>query len=86
MVSEWQSTSRHQMFDLVLAPQVVAVVWVAEDSTSRGLIIRLIIQTIRLDPSGPNAIDSALNVSRADRSGPDQFDAEHQATDLAVGT
>jgi hypothetical protein len=34
-----------------------------------GLIIRLIIQTILLDPSGA-----------------DQIDAEHQATDLVVGS
>jgi hypothetical protein len=49
------------------------------------LIIRLIIQTIRRDPSGSVWIDEALNVSRPDPSGTDQIDAEHQATDLAVG-
>ena len=48
------------------------------------LIIPLIIQTIRLVPSGPVWIDEAPNVSRADPSGADQSDAEHQATDLAV--
>jgi len=37
---------------LVLAPPVTAVVWVTEDSASHGLIIRLIIQTIRRDRSG----------------------------------
>jgi hypothetical protein len=49
------------------------------------LIIRLIIQTIRRDPSGAIWTDEALNVSRPDPSGADQIDAEHQATDLAVG-
>jgi hypothetical protein len=48
------------------------------------LIIRLIIQTIRPHPSGPIGIDEAPNLSRADPSGADQTDAEHQATDLAV--
>jgi len=48
------------------------------------LIIRLIIQTIRRDPSGSNQIDDASNVSRPDPSGADQIDAEHQATDLAI--
>src|SRR5215207_8546348 len=52
---------------------------------SRALIIRLIIQTIRRDPAGADQIDEASNVSRPDRSGADQIDAEHQATDLAVG-
>src|SRR5215204_525307 len=51
----------------------------------RGLIIRLIIQTIRRDRSGSVWIDDPSNVSRPDRSGADQIDAEHQATDLAVG-
>jgi hypothetical protein len=46
----------------------------------------LIIQTIRLDPSGSVWTDEALNVSRPDRSGADQIDAEHQATDLALGS
>jgi hypothetical protein len=54
------------------------------NSSPRGLIIRLIIQTIRRDPSGSVWIDEAPNVSRPDRSGADQIDAEHQATDLAV--
>jgi hypothetical protein len=49
------------------------------------LIIRLIIQTIRLDPSGFVWIDEASNMSRPDPSGADQIDAEHQATDLKVG-
>jgi hypothetical protein len=48
------------------------------------LIIRLIIQTIRRVPSGPDATDEPPNLSRADPSGADQIDAEHQATDLAV--
>jgi hypothetical protein len=51
----------------------------------RWLIIYLIIQTIRQAPSRPDAIDEVPDVSRPDPSGTDQFDAEHQATDLAVG-
>jgi hypothetical protein len=51
----------------------------------RGLIIRLIIQTIRRDPSGSDGIDEAPNVSSPDPSGADQSDAEHQATDLPLG-
>jgi len=50
------------------------------------LIIRLIIQTIRRDPSGSVWIDEASNESRPDPSGPDQIDAEHQATDPAVAS
>jgi len=46
------------------------------------VIIRLIIQTIRRDPSGSVWIDEASNVSRPDPSGADHIDAEHQATDL----
>ena len=56
-----------------------------EGAASHGLIIRLIIQTIRRDPSGAIWTDEASNVSRPDPSGADQIDAEHQATDLAVG-
>jgi hypothetical protein len=48
------------------------------------LIICLIIQTIRWDPSGAVQIDEASNVSRPDPSGADQIDAEHQATDLGL--
>jgi hypothetical protein len=64
---------------------VLAVVRVTEGAASRGLIIRLITQTIRRDPSGSVWIDKAPNLSSPDRSGADQIDAEHQATDLAVG-
>ena len=46
---------------LVPAPPAVAVVWVTEDSAPRRLIIRLIIQTIRLDPSGAVWTDEAPN-------------------------
>ena len=49
-----------------------------------GLIIRLIIQTIRRDPTGSDQIDKAFNLSRPDPSGADQIDAEHQPTDVAV--
>jgi hypothetical protein len=49
------------------------------------LIIRLIIQTIRRDRSGSVWIDDAPDVSSPDPSGANQADAEHQATDLAVG-
>jgi hypothetical protein len=57
---------------------------VTEGAASHGLIIRLIIQTIRQDPSGAVWNDEAPNVSRPDPSGADQTDAEHQSTDLAV--
>jgi hypothetical protein len=73
------------MESLVTAPPVVTVVWAAEDSSPRRLIIRSIIQTIRLDPSRSAWIDEAPNLSRPDPSGTDQTDVEHQATDLAVG-
>jgi hypothetical protein len=45
---------------------------------------RLIIQTIRLDPSGSDQIDDPSNLSRPDPSGADQIDVEHQATDLEM--
>jgi hypothetical protein len=48
------------------------------------LIIPVIIQTIRLDPSEPDAIDGPSHLSRPDPSGADQIDAKHQPTDLAV--
>jgi hypothetical protein len=50
------------------------------------LIIHLIIQTIRQDPSGSVWIDDASDVSRPDPSGAHQSDVEHQTTDLAAGT
>ena len=40
--------------------------------TASRLIIPMIIRTIRLDPSGPDQIDEAPNVSRPDPSGADQ--------------
>jgi hypothetical protein len=49
------------------------------------LIIHLIIQTIRQDPSGSVWIDEASDVSRPDPSGAHQSVVEHQTTDLAVG-
>jgi hypothetical protein len=49
------------------------------------LIIPLIIQTIRLDPSGSIWTDQASNLTSQIPTGADQADAEHQATDLAVG-
>ena len=53
---------------------------------SRGwqLIIGLIIQTIRRVPSRSVGIDEAPNLSRADPSGADQIDTEHQSTDLVL--
>jgi hypothetical protein len=45
----------------------------------------LIIQTIQQDPSEAIWTDEASNVSRPDPSGADQIDAEHQATELALG-
>ena len=64
---------------------MVAVISLVEGAASHGLIIRLIIQTIRRDPSGPDAIDEASDVSRQYPSGADQVDAEHQATDWRLG-
>jgi hypothetical protein len=64
---------------------MVPVVWTAaEDSASRRLIIRLIVQAIRRDPSGSVWIDEVSNLSRPDRSGADHSDLEHQATDLVL--
>jgi hypothetical protein len=68
----------HQTQDLVLDRR-------GSSSCLLCLIIRLIIQTIRQDPSGSVWIDDPSNVSRPVPSGADQIDAEHQATDLAVG-
>jgi hypothetical protein len=48
------------------------------------LIIPLIIQTIRLDPSGSDQIDDPSNVSRPDPSGADQADAEHPSRNRKV--
>jgi len=44
----------------------------------------LVIQTIRRVPSRSDWIDDPPDLSRADPSGADQTDAEHQATDLVV--
>ena len=60
------------------------MICVAEGGAA-GLSIRLIIQSIRRDPSRSDQIDGPSNVSRPDPSGADQIDAAHQATDLAVG-
>jgi hypothetical protein len=49
-----------------------------------ALIIPMIIQTIRLDPAGADWIDGAPNVSRPDRSGAVQSDAEHPARNRKV--
>ena len=49
----------------------------ASDSVGQPLIIRLIIQTILLYPSGAVWTDEAGNVSRLDPSGAVQIDAEH---------
>jgi len=48
------------------------------------LIIPMIIQTIRLDPSGALWTDEAPNVSRLDPSGADQIDAEHPSRNRKV--
>jgi hypothetical protein len=48
------------------------------------LIIRLIIQTILLDPSGAVWTDWAGNVSRLDPSGAIQADAEHPSRNRKV--
>jgi hypothetical protein len=54
-------------------------------SVGCALIIPMIIPTIRRVASGPVWIDDTSNLSRPDPSGADQIDAEHQATELAVG-
>jgi hypothetical protein len=48
------------------------------------LTIRLIIQTIRQDPSESVWTDDLSNVSRPDPSATDQIEVEHQASDLVV--
>jgi hypothetical protein len=48
------------------------------------LIIRLIIQTILLYPSGAVWTDGPSNVSRLDPSGADQADAEHPSRNRKV--
>jgi hypothetical protein len=70
--------------EYLMPSTVLAVARVAEGAASHGLIIRLIIQTIRRDPSGAVWTDEPSNVSRLDPSGANHIDAEHQATDLAV--
>jgi hypothetical protein len=59
--------------------------WCCSSELAALLDHPLIIQTIRRDLSGSVGIDEAPNLSRADPSGADQIDAEHQATNLAVG-
>jgi hypothetical protein len=48
------------------------------------LIIPMIIQTIRLDPSGSVWTDEASNVSSLDPSGAIQIDAEHPSRNRKV--
>jgi hypothetical protein len=48
------------------------------------LIIRLIIQTILLDPSRAAWTDAASNLSSLDPSGADQADAEHPTRNRKV--
>jgi hypothetical protein len=54
------------------------------DGLSLGRLTCLIAQTIRQVPSRSDGIDDVCNLSSPDSSGADQFDAEHQATELAV--
>jgi hypothetical protein len=77
--------TRHQIENLVLDPCRGRLVPRSTEAQRSGLVISLVIRTIRRVPSGPDWIDGPPNVSRADPSGADQIDAEHQATDLAVG-
>jgi hypothetical protein len=62
---------------LVASTEIPVVTVAAKDAASR----RLIIQTIRRDRSGSIWTDEASDVSRPDRSGADQIDADHQATE-----
>jgi hypothetical protein len=48
------------------------------------LIIRLIIQTIPLDPTGAVWTDQPSNVSSLDPSGANQIDAEHPSRNRKV--
>jgi hypothetical protein len=79
MATPTSSTSRAKC-----STSLIAVLPVQSKCLPR-LIIRLIIQTIRRDRTRSDQIDEARNVSRPDQFGADQIDAEHQATDLAVG-
>jgi hypothetical protein len=65
-------------------PTVVGWSRRTEGSSHRGLIIRLIIQMIRRDPSRSAWIDEASSVSRPDPSGTDQIDAEHPSRNRKV--
>jgi|SRR5215207_408865 hypothetical protein len=56
----------------------------ASDSVGQPLIIRLIIQTILLYPSGAVWTDGPSNVSRLDPSGADQADADHPTRNRKV--
>jgi hypothetical protein len=56
----------------------------ASDSVGQPLIIRLIIQTILLYPSGAVWTDRPSNVSRLDPSGAVQIDAEHPTRNRKV--
>jgi hypothetical protein len=56
----------------------------ASDSVGQPLIIRLIIQTILLYPSGAVWTDGPSNVSRLDPSGAIQIDAEHPSRNRKV--
>ena len=56
----------------------------ASDSVGQPLIIRLIIQTILLDPTGAVWTDEPSNVSRLDPSGAAQVDAEHPSRNRKV--
>jgi hypothetical protein len=48
------------------------------------MVIPMVIQTILLDPSGPDQTDAASNVSRQDPTGAVQSDAEHLARNRKV--
>jgi hypothetical protein len=53
-------------------------------SVGCALIIPMIIQTIRLDPSRSVWTDEASNVNSPDPSGADQIDAEHPSRNRKV--
>jgi hypothetical protein len=56
----------------------------ASDSVGQPLIIRLIIQTIGLDPSRAVWTESASNLTSLDPSGAIQIDAEHPSRNRKV--
>ncbi len=77
---------KHQTKGLVPDPLTGSLDPKAWWVTARSLVTPVVIQTIRRDPSGSVWIDRAPNLSSTETPRADQVDAEHQATDLVIGT